>query len=288
LNGFFDVVVVDAPCSGEGLFRKDPEAIQEWSPENVALCCDRQKRIIADVWDSLRENGIFIYSTCTYNESENEDNLRWLQENYSVEFVKLNLDPSWGVQEVNSGKMYAYRFFPHQAKGEGFFISAIRKMERATSSKLKIKKSLAAPPSKNITERVQQWISHESSTFYQFGDLLFFTPGNKRQEYEFLLSYLKIMYAGTNLATLKHDKLIPDHALAMSVALKKEMFPVVEVNEADAIHYLRKDAIIINDMPIGFTLLTFQHVPIGWVNVLANRVNNMYPAEWRIRMREGK
>jgi NOL1/NOP2/fmu family ribosome biogenesis protein len=278
---------VDAPCSGEGLFRKDPAAMNEWSAENVALCCDRQKRIIADVWDSLRENGVLIYSTCTYNESENEDNLRWLQENYPVEFVKLETDPSWGVQEVNDGKMYAYRFFPHQAKGEGFFISAIRKTERASSTKLKIRKSLAAPPSKNMVERLQQWIAGDLFTFYQFGDLLFLTPGNKRQEYDFLLSYLKIMYAGTNLATVKHDKLIPDQALAMSVALKKEMFPVAEVNETEAIHYLRKDAIAVNDMAIGFTLLTFQHVPIGWVNVLSNRVNNMYPSEWRIRMRGG-
>jgi 16S rRNA C967 or C1407 C5-methylase (RsmB/RsmF family)/NOL1/NOP2/fmu family ribosome biogenesis protein len=284
LKGFFDVVVVDAPCSGEGLFRKDPAAMFEWSPENVALCCDRQKRIVADVWDSLRENGILIYSTCTYNESENEDNLRWLQENYSIEFIKLATDPSWGVEEVNIGKIHAYRFFPHQAKGEGFFISAIRKTEAATSSKLKAKKSLAGPPSKNIRERLQSWISPDHFTFYQFGELLFFTPEKKRQEFEFLLSYLKIMYAGTNMATLKHDKLIPDHAVALSVELNREMFPVAEVNDVDAIHYLRRDAITIDGMAIGFTLLTFQQLPIGWVNILANRVNNMYPSEWRIRM----
>ncbi|MEX2233333.1 MAG: RsmB/NOP family class I SAM-dependent RNA methyltransferase, partial [Cyclobacteriaceae bacterium] len=100
LKGFFDVIVIDAPCSGEGLFRKNPDAMDEWSPENVQLCAGRQKRILSDAWDSLRENGVLIYCTCTYNESENEDNLRWLQENYSVEFLKLSTDPSWGVDEV--------------------------------------------------------------------------------------------------------------------------------------------------------------------------------------------
>ncbi|MFN7791810.1 MAG: rRNA methyltransferase, partial [Cyclobacteriaceae bacterium] len=78
LNGFFDVMIVDAPCSGEGLFRKDPKAMEEWSEDNVALCAQRQQRILADVWPALKRDGILIYCTCTYNEKENEENVGWL------------------------------------------------------------------------------------------------------------------------------------------------------------------------------------------------------------------
>jgi 16S rRNA C967 or C1407 C5-methylase (RsmB/RsmF family)/NOL1/NOP2/fmu family ribosome biogenesis protein len=284
LKSFFDVVVIDAPCSGEGLFRKDPEAIGEWSAENVQLCSNRQKRIVADVWDSLRENGILIYCTCTYNESENEDNLKWLQENYSVEFLKLATDPSWGVEEVESNRIFAYRFFPHRTKGEGFFISVIRKTEPIAPSRLKNKKSLATP-AKNIQEKMQHWISKaDMVVFFQFNDLLFFTPSHKAQEIEFLLHHFKILYAGTNLATLKHDKLIPDQALALSVQLQKQSFSTVDLSQSEAIQYLRKDVIQLSDTAMGFTLLTFEKIPIGWVNVLSSRVNNMYPSEWRIRM----
>lgn len=284
LKGFFDVIVVDAPCSGEGLFRKDPEAMNEWSADHVQLCSNRQKRIIADVWDALRENGVLIYCTCTYNENENEENLKWLQENYQVEFLKLSTDTSWGIEEVAGNKIFAYRFFPHQAKGEGFFISVMRKTEPTFVTTLKSKKKLAAPV-KVIKEKLQGWIStNDPVTFYQFNDLLFYTPDYKATEIEFLLQHLKIMYAGTNLATVKHEKLIPDHALALSVELNREVFAKREIGEEDALKYLRKDVIRLEGTAIGFTLLTHQNLPIGWVNVLSNRVNNMYPSDWRIRM----
>ncbi len=96
LPGFFDVIVVDAPCSGEGLFRKDPGAIKEWSEDAVALCSKRQRRILSDVWPALKTGGILIYSTCTYNSQENEENLRWLQQEYEVESIPLNAKGGMG------------------------------------------------------------------------------------------------------------------------------------------------------------------------------------------------
>ncbi len=284
LKGFFDVIVVDAPCSGEGLFRKDPEAIREWSTDNVHLCSIRQKRIVADVWNALRENGILIYCTCTYNEKENEENLKWMKENYPLEFVKLIIDPSWGIEEITGNGIFAYRFFPHRTKGEGFFISVIRKTEPTTPIRLKSKKSLAVPI-KKVQEKLQSWISMTVPvTFFQFGDLIFYTPSSKAGEFEFLLQQLRILYAGTNLASVKHEKLIPDHALALSVQLNKNSFNTVAINQHEAIKYLRKDVFELNGAAIGYCLLTFEDLPLGWVNVLSNRVNNMYPSDWRIRM----
>lgn len=285
LTGFFDVMVVDAPCSGEGLFRKEPEAIKEWSPENVQLCASRQKRIVADVWPALRERGIFIYCTCTYNRQENEENLRWLQENHAVEFLKLNIDPAWGVEEVREGEMTGYRFFPHRAKGEGFFLAVARKTETAEPLRIKPKRKLAEPLRK-IQDRLKEWmVDAEEAVFFQFNDLVFYAPGAKSKEIEFLTQFLKVMYAGTNFATVKHEKLIPDHALALSVGINKSAFPVVNVHQDDALRYLRRESLQVNGAPTGFTLLTYENLPLGWVNVLANRVNNMYPSEWRVRMK---
>lgn len=283
MSGFFDVIIVDAPCSGEGLFRKDPEAMKEWSPANVALCASRQKRIIADVWDALSENGLLIYSTCTYNRLENEDNLKWLQKNHNVEFPRITIDPSWGVEVVDEDKMTGYRFFPHKTRGEGFFLSVVRKLELTGSSNMR-RKSIAAP-SPAVQERLSPWIRNAGDNkFHQFNDLLFYTPASTLPVFECLLTGFKIIYAGTNVATIKRDKLIPEHPLALSVDLNRDHFPALEVSEEDALKYLRKESIQVPGASTGFGLVTFRQVPLGWVNILSNRINNMYPAQWRIRM----
>lgn len=287
LTGFFDVVLVDAPCSGEGLFRKDPEAMDEWSPHNVQLCCSRQRRIVSDVWDTLKENGILIYCTCTYNEAENEENLKWLKENHQVEFRDLRIDSKWGAQETKKHNVTGYRFFPHRAKGEGFFLSVMQKKENVRIAPIR-NKNILTPPPRKIMERLQEWILPSAPVkFVKFNDLLFYTPESKSQEVEYLLQNFKIVYAGTNVATLKHDKLVPDHAVALSVELRKENFPTADLPQSEAIAYLRRDAFQIAGASPGFTLITYKDLPIGWANVLSNRVNNMYPTDWRIRMKRG-
>ena len=284
LTGFFDVVVVDAPCSGEGLFRKEPDAMDEWSPDNVQLCAARQKRIVSDVWNALRENGIFIYCTCTYNTTENEDNLKWLRNKSDVEFIKLSIDPAWGIEEVTEGNIFAYRFFPHKTSGEGFFITVIRKRESTEQVRIKPRKAIGEPRKETLVTLKSWLVPDRDAVFFQFNDLIFYAPLSKTKEIEFLLQSLKIVYAGTNVATLKRDKLVPDHAMALSIELNKDNFPRVEVREEDALKYLRRDNIQLPDAAVGFTLLTYQKLSVGWVNVLANRVNNMYPSEWKVRM----
>lgn len=285
LQGFFDVIIVDAPCSGEGLFRKEPGAITEWSPEHVRLCASRQKRIVSDVWNALGEGGILIYCTCTYNHSENEDNMRWLRQNHEAEFVKLSTDPSWGVNEVSAGDINGYRFYPHRTKGEGFYLSAIRKLGATEPVRLRTKKSVAVPL-KAFRERLTDWTAEAGdANLFQFNDLIFYTPASRAREIEFLLQNFRIMYAGTNIATVKHDKLIPDHALALSVELNRKKFPEVDLDYSESLKYLRRENLDLPGNPIGFTLVTYQGQPLGWVNVLQSRVNNLYPSEWRIRMR---
>jgi 16S rRNA C967 or C1407 C5-methylase (RsmB/RsmF family)/NOL1/NOP2/fmu family ribosome biogenesis protein len=286
LEGFFDVMVIDAPCSGEGLFRKDPQAMNEWSPESVQMCSSRQKRIVADAWSALRRNGILIYCTCTYNELENEDNLRWLKENHSVEFIRLSCDPSWGVEEVRDKGILAYRFFPHKAKGEGFFISVMQKTKGPEHMISKNKSGLATPL-KAVKERMSEWIVRRDAHFFQFNDLAFYVPGARAKEMEFLIQRLRVLYAGTNVARIKHDKLVPEHALALSTELNRGMFPAMGLSLQDALTYLRKEPVQVNGAPRGFNLVTYEGLGLGWANVLPGRMNNMYPSEWRIRMNTG-
>jgi NOL1/NOP2/sun family putative RNA methylase len=283
LTGFFDVILVDAPCSGEGLFRKDSNAIKEWSPENVQLCAKRQRRILSELWPALKQNGVLIYSTCTYNKFENEENIRWLNENHEFESIKLNIHPDWGIEAVEEKNVYGYHFYPHKVKGEGFFLAAIRKTEAQPEAHFKIRKGLNAPP-KKILEQLNSWTTLTSPTFFTWNDVVYTVPKSIAKETEILLDHLKFVQAGTALATMKHDKLIPEHAAALAINFNKNNFLQLEVNEQDALKYLRKDPVEINGAPKGYTLITHKGLSLGWVNVLDNRMNNLYPKEWRIRM----
>ena len=283
LKGFFDVMVVDAPCSGEGLFRKDPNAMSEWSPDNVALCSKRQRRILSDVWPALKQGGILIYSTCTYNEAENEENLAWLKEEQGVEFISLKVDPHWGVEQMNIDNVSGYRFFPHKVKGEGFFLSVMRKTSEEKEGNWKSRATFNAPP-KKVVEQLHQWVhAPEEKTFIIRNDQVQFFPKNKNLQIELLAKCLYLISAGTSMAAVKHEKLIPEHALALSVELNKEHFTLLDVELPQALQYLRKETLDARAEKKGFGLIQFNDLPLGWVNVLDNRLNNLYPSEWRIR-----
>ena len=283
LGGFFDVVVVDAPCSGEGLFRKDPEAMKEWSPENVDLCGKRQRRILADVWPALKQDGILIYSTCTYNRFENEETLQWLREQQDAESIELKTETGWGIDHVVENGIHGYHFYPHKVKGEGFFLSVIRKKDEAQEPNLKARKGLNTP-SKKIEEELKTWTTLNDPKFFTWNETAFAISGSIYKETAFLLDHLKFVQAGTALATIKHDKLIPEHAAALAIHLNRDNFQQLEVPEDDALKYLRKEAMLAQADKKGYTLITHRGIPLGWVNALDSRMNNLYPKEWRIRM----
>lgn len=283
LSGFFDVLVVDAPCSGEGLFRKDPEAMKEWSPENVDLCGKRQRRILADVWPALKEEGVLIYSTCTYNRFENEETMQWLREQKDAESLELKTQGDWGIDHIHENGIHGYHFYPHKVKGEGFFLSVIRKKSATQGVSLKARKGLN-PPAKKIEDQLRAWTTVTEPQFFTWNETAFVIPGSLYKETAFLLDHLKFVQAGTALATLKHDKLIPEHAAALAVDLNKNHFKQLGVTEDDALRYLRKEPMQIQSTGKGYALVMFNGLPLGWVNMLDNRMNNLYPKEWRIRM----
>ncbi|HRG09866.1 MAG TPA: rRNA methyltransferase [Cyclobacteriaceae bacterium] len=287
LKGYFDIIVVDAPCSGEGLFRKDAEACKEWSEENINLCAQRQRRILNEVWPALKENGVLIYSTCTYNANENEANLNALAAEYNVEFVSLKLNPEWNIETISSNNAIGYRFYPHRVQGEGFFISAMIKKESADRLKLKSNSKFNTPATKTI-ERLKSWtLASEQFRWIQQQDLIIQIPGSLLNEIDFISKTFFPLGKGTAVAELKHDKLIPEHAFALSNFIYTEYFQTTDLNESEAIAYLRKDVLAISEGLKGFGLARYKNQSLGWVNHLGNRTNNLYPANWRIRMSAG-
>lgn len=282
LEGFFDLIIVDAPCSGEGLFRKETSAISEWSENNIQLCAQRQQRILSDVWPSLKEGGLLVYCTCTYNTLENEDNLRWLAANQDVEFTDVNVDPSWGIHVLDD-KVKGMRFLPHRARGEGFFIAAIRKLG-SSGTPSRIKKGPVTTTSR-IKDQVRDWLRQtEAFEFIQHHENVVAIPAERFNDIAQVLAHLHVIHAGTTIAAVKQNKLVPDHALALSVHLNRAPFAQIELDYDQAVAYLRKEAIHPVAGARGFGLVSFGNTSLGWINQLGTRANNLYPTEWRIRM----
>ena len=283
LGEFFDVVVLDAPCSGEGLFRKDPDARGQWSAKNIELCSLRQRRIVHDIWPVLKPGGILIYSTCTYNDAENTDNMRWLKKEFDVEFVNLKLPEGANIDVVGGGDVTGYQFFPHRVRGEGFFLSVLKKKGSSSSRALRSKDVLKSPAKTQMTE-FSDWIqSPDSKLFFLHNQTVRMFPILKKTELQLILQNLNVVSAGTAILEIMKNKFVPDHALALSVHLNTPHFERIDVDEKRAIQFLRKDPFDAQAPP-GFALIEFEGLGLGWVNILQNRVNNLYPSNWRIRM----
>ena len=285
VSGFFDVIVVDAPCSGEGMFRKDPNSVNEWSEQNVMMCAARQKDILSDVWDALKTDGILIYSTCTYNREENEENVAWIESELGAEFIHLNISEFPEITATEKG----YRFFPHKTKGEGFFIAALKKKSEIRSQKSENKKlnknSLKNQKLfKEIEDLKNFLLNSEKWKIYSENNLISGFDKEKSEKLDIVKNKLRVLHFGIALAEQKGKDFIPQIGLALSKQLNKNKFNIVDVDYKTAIAYLKTEAIFLPDAPKGFILLTYKNLPIGWVKNIGNRCNNLYPNEWRIRM----
>lgn len=284
LPPIFDIVVVDAPCSGEGMFRKDNAAISEWSENNVQLCTQRQKRILNDVWGCLKKDGILIYSTCTYNQQENEKNLEWLAKEHSVECIDLEIPETWNIQKSTLSNITGYRFYPHKVNGEGFFIAALRKKEGFETHLKPKKKSNLVLASKNERQLVEGLLQANSDLgFYKNKEDIHVFLKNHYAIAELVKEHLHLVQLGTPIAALKRNGFVPLHGLAMSKHLNREAYPDVETTLDEAIHYLRKENVMPEGLRDGWNLLQYKGLPLGFINKIGNRTNNYYPKEWRIR-----
>nr|WP_235941887.1 rRNA methyltransferase [Pontibacter fetidus] len=288
LPEFFDVMVVDAPCSGEGMFRKDPQAVEEWSEENVVLCARRQQRILSEVWQALKPGGILIYSTCTWNEAENEENMAWLAEQENAESIKLNFDTGWGIVRSEMLGVEGYRFYPHAVQGEGFFLAVMRKAGQAeeesysTGKKKKYKLQEAGKKEKAL---VQNWVLNpEDFAWIQHNETIFTIPQDLFEAADEVYQKLYVVYGGTQVAEVAGKKVKPLQPLALSQYLNKAEFNTFDLDLEQAIRYLRKEDINLGTNGSDWVLLQYKGFPLGWAKQIGNRINNYYPKEWRIRM----
>ena len=298
LGELFDLILVDAPCSGEGMFRKDEVAVAEWSPENVEVCWRRQRDILTDIWGTLRPGGLLIYSTCTFNTKEDEENVHWMMEELGAELLPISIDESWGITpSLIPDVAHAYRFLPGRTRGEGFFLAALRKKDASTpthekgeeayrsTKKNKKDKAKGKQPSQAVPAECKGWLTNPNRyTYKTTGAEVIALPTDMEALRTDLEERLYILKAGITLAELKGRDILPAHDLSMSTALCPEAFPRHELSYTDALRYLHREAIALpSETPRGFVLVTYRDMPLGFVKNLGNRANNLYPNEWRIR-----
>ena len=282
LPGFFDAIVVDAPCSGEGMFRKDPGAIQEWSEYNVKLCAERQSEILTSVWNALKNDGILVYSTCTYNREENEENVRWICNELGAELLTINLEGNTDITESDFG----YRFYQHKTKGEGFFLAVLQK-KSFVSGTIKKKKDDKKCPKLKTKNDIKTFILSEpaSWTIIPENNLVKAYDNKRLDDFLIINKQLKCMHSGLLLGEMKGSDFIPAACIALSKKLDKSSVEIVDVDYETAILFLRKEAIFLPDSSRGYLLISYKGQALGWVKNMGNRCNNLYPQEWRIRMK---
>lgn len=309
LNSFFDLIVVDAPCSGEGMFRKDHKARGEWSAKAVEMCAARQRRILSDIWGALKVGGTLVYSTCTFNNSENEDNVRWLSDNFDCRPLHIETSDDWGIVRGEVCGIETFRFLPHKTRSEGFFAAI---MQKGSSSSLtlgapddfaseqdaaprnkdkKNKKKAAQSGSKNIFAAVTQaekaelerWVeSPEKLHFARIGDSCFAFEKDSFAELEMVAANLGVVYSGVAMGRFFGSDFKPEHALALYKGVNRTVRPTVELTREQALEYLRKHDLDASLFEAGINLLCYKNTPIGWIKRSGNRTTNMLPKELRI------
>ncbi len=283
-SGFFDLVLVDAPCSGEGLFRKDPKAVGEWSLSNVQHCAARQRRILADAVALVRAGGTLVYCTCTYNDTENESNAAWLAETFNLAPLPLQLPAEWGIVSKGIG----YQLYPHRVRGEGFYIACFRHLEPSTAAPWRSKSSAfrhLKPVATRYVPALRQWLQ-QPERYELLEDAtgrILAIDAMQLSDCQRVEDYIRRSHLGLEMGLFKNRDFVPAHELALSTALAEDV-AAVTLDKHQALHFLKKDNFDLSDLPKGWVLARFNHVGIGWLKGLGNRMNNYLPKNWRIRM----
>ena len=286
-EGWFDLVAVDAPCSGEGMFRKEEVAREDWSEEAVKMCAARQISILREAWQSLKEGGLLIYSTCTFNEEEDEGVLR----NFIAEVgddalepsQRVEIDDKWGIVRGEIGAFQTFRFFPHKTDSEGLFVAVARKMEPTTQRTPKARKRVMQDVDRTSRAELSRWLKGaEQYTFAQVADTIYAYRTEQYKAVQSLSESLTAIYSGVAMGQIFKGKLKPDWALSQFVGLERESIAVEELDEARALDYLRKCDIAVGEMQEGINLVTNRGFALGFVKRVGARCNNLYPNSLKI------
>ena len=284
---WFDVVAVDAPCSGEGMFRKMDEARSEWTPSAPEVCAERQREILAEAWRVLRPGGTLIYSTCTFNPIEDEGVVEWLMSEYGDELESVDrvaIGEEWGVVRSDIGVFQCFHFYPHKARGEGFFAAVARKCDGTVRRSMpKARRKLFSQCAKADVKELSRWVDNASEhTFMMVGEDIYAYNSVMAESIVTLSENLSVVYSGVAMGRIFKQKLKPEHPLALYVGLNRNAVPVVDVSLEDALDYLRRNDIAAAQFDEGINVVGYNGVPIGFVKRIGARCNNMYPKDLRI------
>jgi 16S rRNA C967 or C1407 C5-methylase (RsmB/RsmF family)/NOL1/NOP2/fmu family ribosome biogenesis protein len=281
LEGFFDVVLVDAPSSSEGLFRTKSAAVSEWSEANVQMHATRQKRLLSAAAMLVAPKGVLIYTTSTYNATENQENVKWLNRTLDFETMDLEMPTEWGIVKNEN----CFQFFPHKTKGGGFFIAAVKNLSRDA-------KFVKGKPDLNRLRREQRAILKDWFKPGIFEDLefLYKNDGNivairtaLLADYGSVLRALAKRSSGIEIGIFKGKDFVPSHAFALS-DLIADSTERLEVPAVEAMKFLRKENFEFSTGKDGWLLITYGGNALGWVKKIGDRINIYLPGDWKIRM----
>ncbi len=286
VGSIFDIVAVDAPCSGEGMMRKEEESRRQWSEGLVRNCSVLQREILSKVAGCVRPGGYLIYSTCTFNTEENEENVRYIRDELGFEPVSLDLPGTEGVGRSVYEDVDALRFMPYLADGEGLFVAVLR---RPVEDEVE-ERSRRRPVKKNNKQDKRKparpaWISEDAEVM-ESGELLTALPKAMLPLLERLVEAgVNVTGAGLPVGVIKGREVQPDSRVVLSTLLNPEAFPIVELTEDEALRYLRREAIVLPEgTSKGYVCVNHKGHPLGLVKNIGSRANNMYPQGWKIRM----
>lgn len=285
LRNFFDVIIVDAPCSGEGMFRKDHDAVSHWSLENIDHCATRQKTILQQIEPALKPEGYLIYSTCTYNRQENIKNADFIVDNLKMDSIAIPNDINWGITVQKGNNSIGYQFYPHKTKGEGFFLSLFRKKDESRDAPIvKSRKANVYPTDKKETAVIKEWVKQSDHVFYK--DKTGMVHAFPNQNLTSILDIdqcLRMIYCGVSLGIVNKNILIPDHSLALS-HLVSENIPKWELDHTSALQYLKKNLQSISSSQKSWMLASYHGLHMGFLKNIGDRINNYLPNEYKILM----
>ena len=272
----FDLIVVDAPCSGEGLFRKEPSATLEWSQQNVKICSLRQQNILRHIATSLKTGGYLIYSTCTFEPSENEQQIEELLNTGCFEVVRINIDD---FPEIVENKLIpSYHFYPHKTSGSGFYMAVLQKTNKIQPTFMQKKNFNNI---KGIQPLIFPWHKSESQINLTIKNNIFKVNNPVAEIIKSIKNNLNITYAGLQIADFEHGQYSPATALALSIDTKEN--PTIALNHQEALAYLQGLSISKEISEKGWQIVAYNGLPLGWVKAVPGRLNNGYPKPWRIK-----
>lgn len=289
LGAVFDIVAVDAPCSGEGMMRKEPEAVAQWSPALVQSCAALQREILSNCWAALKPGGVLIFSTCTFNSEENDRNFEFITDTLGAEPLDLPLGQYEGVVCDSVGGGTVYRFMPGLVEGEGLFVCAARKpgvhKPFEADSRPRNKKSDDIRRFADATLlRPEQFVTVATdggADAVPCDHVSFFAALDKK---------LRLMRRGLPLCAVKGKNILPTAELVFSTEFNADAFARVELSREQALAYLHGDSLadLPDGLPKGVVTVTYDNRPLGPAKNIGRRANNLYPDALRLRLDPSK